>query len=369
MTTPPTLPAWVTEADGRLVPFEPEQVVRALFAAGERLGRPDVFLARELTDGALLFLAENLDESPPAAREVAELVAKVVRELGHPALARAYLEVAAGGDPPGERAATSLSPAAGLPEWLCGGRGPEAVRDRAAGEFLRAVSLEEVFPPELVAAHRGGLLNLGGLEAPLELAGHVLPAVPPPGENGCGLLEAVHAARAVVGGALAIDAPEYALAQGEADPARSAAGFARELFFALCGTGLRAVVNLNPAAPPGWAGGWEGGPLFRPVGPPSADRLRAARAALLRELTAPGPAGLPPGALRVAWHVSERGFQPGRQGELREAVRLAVEGRPVDFHLDRPRRPVFLGDGLERERPSVLMEVGLCLNWLAGQVA
>ena len=59
--TPPHSPppAWVRKRDGRLVPFDADRISRALFAAGEEAGRPDPFLARELADVAVHFLAEG----------------------------------------------------------------------------------------------------------------------------------------------------------------------------------------------------------------------------------------------------------------------------------------------------------------------
>src|SRR5262245_42360919 len=85
----PGLPAWVRQPDGRLTPFEPDRISQALFAATEALGQPDAFLARELTDGVLHFLAEQCDEPIPTAAWLADLVVKIVRELRQPELARA----------------------------------------------------------------------------------------------------------------------------------------------------------------------------------------------------------------------------------------------------------------------------------------
>ena len=48
----PAPPAWVYKRDGRLVPFEPDKISRALFATSESLGRPDAFLARELAENS-----------------------------------------------------------------------------------------------------------------------------------------------------------------------------------------------------------------------------------------------------------------------------------------------------------------------------
>src|SRR5262252_5440759 len=85
-----TPPAWVHKRDGRLMPFEADKISRSLFAATEALGRPDAFLARELADGVVHFLAEEDSGDTPTTAAIAELVVKVVRELGQPALAEAF---------------------------------------------------------------------------------------------------------------------------------------------------------------------------------------------------------------------------------------------------------------------------------------
>src|SRR5215468_5749353 len=86
----PTPFAWVHKRDGRLVPFDADRISRALFAAGESLGRPDAFASRELTDSILHFLHAEASGAVPSTAQIAELVVKVVRELGQPALAKAF---------------------------------------------------------------------------------------------------------------------------------------------------------------------------------------------------------------------------------------------------------------------------------------
>src|SRR5215469_3633244 len=86
----PQPPAWVSKRDGQLEPFEADKISRALFAAGEELGRPDAFLARELADGVVHFLIVESEGATPTTEQIAELVVKVVRELGQPALAEAF---------------------------------------------------------------------------------------------------------------------------------------------------------------------------------------------------------------------------------------------------------------------------------------
>src|SRR5947209_16144281 len=93
--------AWVQKRDGRLVAFESDKISRSLFAAGEAIGRPDAFLARELTDGVLHFLAVEHHGQTVASGQLAELVVKVVRELGQPQLAQAYGQEQKGKGEPG----------------------------------------------------------------------------------------------------------------------------------------------------------------------------------------------------------------------------------------------------------------------------
>jgi hypothetical protein len=82
-------PAWVRTPEGHLEPFNADRIARSLFAAAGTLGRADAFLCRELTDGVVHFLALECQATPDVT-EIAEVVARTVRELGHPALARAY---------------------------------------------------------------------------------------------------------------------------------------------------------------------------------------------------------------------------------------------------------------------------------------
>ena len=81
----PALPAWVKRRDGRVVPFDPDIIGQDLFAAAEAVGMADPFLTRELTDGVLHFLAADCPDGIPGTDWIAELVAKVVRELRNPA--------------------------------------------------------------------------------------------------------------------------------------------------------------------------------------------------------------------------------------------------------------------------------------------
>lgn len=348
-------PEWIYKRDGRLDPFDADRLCRSLFAATERLGRPDAFTARELTDGVLHFLADEADNRIATTAQVAETVVKVVRELGHPALAQAY----AAGAQQKTKATVPPRTIADVPYAVEVGTDPQARERRAAAAMMREFALREVFARELVSAHDEGLLTLAGLEAPLELSGWLMG---PPGRTAA--FEAIETARRIAGGFLAIDGPEHVLADAEAGATPDS--FLRELSLGLRATGLSAVVNLNGAAPPPWAGDLADGPLFAGQRPtPSAER-RAGIAAELRERLLKPDAAAPP--IRVDWHLSEADLMVEASAALMALVRRAVDGAPLAFVFDRPRRPMLLGEGIDRQHPAALMTVGVHLPHLAAEL-
>jgi hypothetical protein len=154
---PPPLPAFVRRRDGRLIPFDADRICRTLFDAAASLGRSDPFLARELTDGVLHFLAADAGAAVPTTEQVRELTAKVVRELGQPALAALVAE-----DHPRPSRAdgrrVQSGPCRGAPRWVAGAR-------RAGRAFELASCVLK--PPDSLASLRqvcGGTAVLDGPE-------------------------------------------------------------------------------------------------------------------------------------------------------------------------------------------------------------
>jgi hypothetical protein len=359
--------AWVTKRDGRLVPFESDRVSRALFAATESLGRPDAFLARELTDGVLHFLAADA-EGVPTTAQVAETVAKVVRELGHPALAQAFVDgrqrlQGDGKVQAGESvvAGAAVGPSlVQLSEWIASGIAPNELVSRAGRRSLSAYSLQKVFARDLASAQEAGLFTLGGLETPLQLDGCVLtPGLLASGSwpsNGRGLAGAVREVRALVGDVLALDGLDLTVDHlpGTAGPRELVAG----LLGGLQDTGLRAVVNLNLATPPAWGAELAPGPLFADRCHPPAREEAAARAeAWLEAFRVAGDAK----AICIDWHLDDWSFAPQQLARLQRVTRLAADGVPLTFVFDRARRPIALAEGLSRSHPAVLLQVALHL--------
>ncbi|MGH7227353.1 MAG: ATP cone domain-containing protein, partial [Gemmataceae bacterium] len=260
-------PAWVHKRDGQLAPFDADKISRALFAAGEELGRTDAFLARELTDGVVHFLSQESEEATPTTQQISELVIKVVRELGQPALAEAFA-----------RHAEQRSRSHDKPEAAKSDSGAEIVlrfqTDTPLPDVLsgcaRQYALQAVFARDLTSAQSEGVLTLTGLVAPEELSGCVLR---PPLDPAGGLLIALEELRRFVHGFVVLDGPEHLLAEQRQT---SVDNFVRDVAMGLRLTGLRGIVNLNCAAPPSWAGELAEGPLFaaqRRV--PLAEQLRS----------------------------------------------------------------------------------------------
>ncbi|HVS35179.1 MAG TPA: ATP cone domain-containing protein [Gemmataceae bacterium] len=360
-TNPP--PAWVQKRGGRLEPFDADKISRALFAASESLGRPDAFLARELTDGVVHFLTQETDDGAPTTMQIGELVVKVVRELGQPAVAAAFAENglkrerdertpdAAGARQEGDRLAAKeivYRFSAGAP------------LDDVLAACLRSYSLQTVFARDLVSAHNDGLLTLTGLEAPGELAACVVGQSEPDG-----VAAAVERARRLIGDLVVFDGPEYLPFLHGPEGDRLAAGFVRELAVALRLARRDAVVNLNCAAPPPWAGEMAEGPLFsgRPSAAARHQLTRIADGLLAEMMRLEAEAG----RIQIDWHLCEADFRPGAADRLAAAAQLALSGRPIGFVFDRPRRPVRLAAGVNRLHPAALLTIGLNLPRLAEQ--
>jgi hypothetical protein len=202
---------------------------------------------------------------------------------------------------------------------------------------------------------------LAGLESPLELAGCVLA---PSGSRPWGLIEAVEEARSIAGDFLAIDGPEYTLA--DASRPEQAEEWVRELAIGLRSTGLRVVVNLNSATPPSWADDLAEGPLFAEQRRlPDAQRLAALSDALLEECLSLAAVS---GKVRVDWHLGAHDLIPKGEDRLLNAARRAADGAPLAFVFDRPRRPLPLAEGLDRIHPATLLTIGLHLPSLIGRI-
>jgi hypothetical protein len=220
----------------------------------------------------------------------------------------------------------------------------------------RIYGLHAVYSLVLIYAQGVLLLILTGVGEPLQLNATILDPTGPLGET---VVEALEKAGQVAGSVVAVDGPEYALAAHAEGNAGCVARFVRDLHLGIRIAGLRAVVNLNGATPPGWADHLAEGPLFAGHSRAVQPDKRAELASALREaLLAHTGAGQ---RVRVDWHLGEVDFAPGGEGQLLRLARLAQETPALAFVFDRPKKSVFLAEGLERRHPAVLLTVGLRL--------
>jgi hypothetical protein len=338
MTDGSTLPSWVVGRDGQLTSFDEDRLSRALFAAGVRTGQSDPLLARELTDAALHFLADERVAEPLPVDELVELVGKVIRELGQPALARAFQQNVGSRDLP-------AGSGPGLaPDFAADRPGAREVLRRAAASALTEFTHREILTPDLRAAEREGLLAFFDLATPLELAAVVVPTI---GTNVTALLEA---ARDRAGLYVAFDSPYHVLPD-----AAAAVAWVRDLSTAIRTVGLHAIVNLNAAEPPPTET-QRGGPLFSSVVDTDTRRPAEIADVMIDALMATSPADC-----RVDWHVCEQDFRPANRSRLLRIARYALDGASIAFVCDHPRRPVDLAEGLDRRHPAVLGVVGVGL--------
>lgn len=82
---------WVRKRDGGIVPFDVAKLASSIFAAHEQVNPENpAFVAQELTQAVIHFLAEETSGTIPTTDEVADVVVKVLRELGQGPTAQAF---------------------------------------------------------------------------------------------------------------------------------------------------------------------------------------------------------------------------------------------------------------------------------------
>lgn len=323
------LPIWVTDADGLREAFEADRISQSLFAVTEALGAPNAFLARELADGVLHFLGlERLGETV-RAEQIAECVAKVIRELGHPALARAY-EL--------RHAESSVrNDSSGLTVRFEREQTPEEV----VRACLEQYSLQLVYARDLASAQAEGLLMIEDLDAP-----RALPAAQLEMSSSGDGWETL--ARHVV-----LEGLEWAWAR-ESEAATSA--WLSSLQRSLRARGSLLEVHVHVTQPPAWARAL-GGPLFAAGEACEALDARDVLGRLAKGLDAPAC---------LAWHVPAQqviDFDP-----VRELCALcANKGWTPALVFDRPKRAIRFSRGIDREHPALLGSVRLHLPTLLGR--
>jgi len=81
----------IKKRDGRIVDFDKEKIVNAVFKAARSVGGEDIELAKTLAERVVQQLKEKFEKEVPSVEDIQDIVEKVLIENGHAATAKAYI--------------------------------------------------------------------------------------------------------------------------------------------------------------------------------------------------------------------------------------------------------------------------------------
>ena len=81
----------IRKRDGRIVPFDVEKIIEAIFRAAQSVGGEDRLMAQELADVVAMFLEKHYQGDIPGIEDIQDMVEKVLIETGHARTAKAYI--------------------------------------------------------------------------------------------------------------------------------------------------------------------------------------------------------------------------------------------------------------------------------------
>lgn len=80
----------IRKRDNRLVPFEPDKIVRSLENAARSCDCIENFFAREIAEAVILHIERNSDNSFPTTQNIAEAIENILSSLNHDNIAEAF---------------------------------------------------------------------------------------------------------------------------------------------------------------------------------------------------------------------------------------------------------------------------------------
>jgi ribonucleoside-diphosphate reductase alpha chain len=81
----------IKKRDGRILDFDREKIINAIFKAAKAVGGEDIELARQLAERVVLQLEERFPKEIPSVEDIQDTVEKILIENGHAATAKAYI--------------------------------------------------------------------------------------------------------------------------------------------------------------------------------------------------------------------------------------------------------------------------------------
>jgi len=82
---------FVKKRDGRIVPFDKEKIVEAIFKAAQSVGGENRYLAEDLAEAVTIYLEKNFQSKTPSVEEIQDIVERVLIKTGHAKTAKAYI--------------------------------------------------------------------------------------------------------------------------------------------------------------------------------------------------------------------------------------------------------------------------------------
>ncbi len=82
---------FIQKREGRLVPFDKEKIINAVFAAARAAGGSDRKLAEKLADQVVSHLNRNIKQKYPTVEQIQDSVERILIEEGHARTAKAYI--------------------------------------------------------------------------------------------------------------------------------------------------------------------------------------------------------------------------------------------------------------------------------------
>ena len=82
---------WVKKRDGRIVPFQKEKIVNAIYKALKSTDKDDQLLAQEMTEAVTFYLSRNGNAEIPDIETIQDAVERVLVEMKLFTTAKAYI--------------------------------------------------------------------------------------------------------------------------------------------------------------------------------------------------------------------------------------------------------------------------------------
>jgi ribonucleoside-triphosphate reductase len=81
----------IKKRDGRIVPFDKNKIIEAIFKAAKSVGGQDRYLAEDIAEAVTMYLNKEFTDRIPSVEEIQDAVEKVLIKTGHAKTAKAYI--------------------------------------------------------------------------------------------------------------------------------------------------------------------------------------------------------------------------------------------------------------------------------------